>query len=97
MINGKPLQLGKHIWVIYKNKVRLGVILEAYLYGFSKVQHYKIIVPIGSRMCSVIVRAHTDKNIFESKEDAERQLEAYDKNRTRKIKFVVKKYKLQKR
>lgn len=99
MLSKNQLKPGEHIWVVYKNKLVLGVILEAYKYGFEKTLHYKVIIPISSSKCSVIIRAHTDKGIFNLSEEeaANAWLEQYDKTRTRKPKSTLKKYKLPKR
>lgn len=100
MITSKgQLNNGTHVWVYYNKKILLGVILEGYCSGFSKTLNYKIIIPFEKDKCSIIVRAHDDKTIFdfENKEAAIAWLEQYDKTRKRKVKFVLKKFKLPKR
>ena len=102
MIRSKgKLPGGEHIWVIYRGKLVLGVVLDSHIYKHHEDTMYRIIISISSSKCSVIVRGHSDPGIFnlEDRETAEIYLERTDeknlKKKPRKF-FIRKNYKLQK-
>lgn len=91
---------GEHIWVVYKGKLVLGVVLDSHTYKHHKDLMYRIIIPISSNKCSVIIRGQSDQGIFslKDKESAENYLEGNNeksfKKKSRKF-FIRKNYKIQ--
>lgn len=72
MIAGtKEIKPGTHIWVIFKNTLLLGVLLN---YEYLKDNMLlRIIIPISKTKCSYIIRERKDPCIFsfKDKEQAE--------------------------